>query len=201
MGFLGIVIIIVFIIMLCAEKYKQHASEKEYNNAQNVLEELEQEGDNENKQRQLQLFYQYVSQCRCLTEEDINKAKEKTKELCKTISDPLMIEALTINDNDPYEHPNPFILEEVRRYASMTGYERYLLAREKLESEGYKWNDKFNRYVPDGSPDELYKCYMWVRNRKSYYENGRNYTSRNDYDLTEEERVTIQKVEDYINSK
>ena len=106
-----------------------------------------------------------------LTKEELDEAKRKTAELCKEINDPLMIEALTIDDENPYEHPNPFIFERIYYYSTMSDYARYNLAKKRLEEEGYKWNDKFNLNPNTDKSVELMKIYEYYNPDVAYLRN------------------------------
>lgn len=159
MNAIGVIVIVIFLFMIIKEKIQQVCIDSKIDQIRQKKEWLWEEGPSDNRIRQIQLYYQYVRECKCLNKSDFERVKKKTEELCKKITDPLMVQALTIDDNDPYKHPNPFILEEIRKYASMTDYERYLLARKRLNSEGYSWNDKFNPGIPSESPRELKEYY------------------------------------------
>ena len=159
---MGVIVIFIVLLILLVEKIKIVSADNHVKQMQQKRENLFVESHGENRVRQVQLFMQYVYECKCLTKEDFEEAKKKTAELCKEITDPLIIEAITIDDEKPYEHPNPFVLEKVYQYSTLSDYQRYVLAKKRLEEEGYKWNDKFN--LP------TYKIYSVELNRiYNYY--------------------------------
>ena len=167
----GIFAIAAFLIILGVEKIKEYSADKYCKQMQQKRESLFVESYGENRIRQQQLYIQYVCECKCLTKEEFDEAKRKTAELCKEINDPLMIEALTIDDKNPYEHPNPFIFERIYYYSTMSDYARYNLAKKRLEEEGYKWNDKFNLNRNTDESVELMKIYEYYNPDVAYLRN------------------------------
>ena len=157
----GIFAIVAFLIILGVEKIKEYSADKYCKQMQQKRESLFVESYGENRVRQVQLFIQYVYECKCLTKEDFEEAKKKTAVLCKDITDPLIIEAITINDKNPYEHPNPFVFEKIYQYSTLSDYQRYILAKKRLKEEGYKWNDKFNLPTKNKALVELNKIYNY----------------------------------------
>lgn len=155
----GVVAIVVFLIVVCVEKCQEYSAGSTQRNKINEQRFLLSERGNENRIRQQELFSQYVLKGYCLTKEEFDQIKQKTVELCKTIEDPSMIEALTIDDNNPYEHPNPFLYSKICYYRRLDPYYRYLLAKKQLESEGFIWNDKFNLKSGDTRLDKIYSKY------------------------------------------
>lgn len=127
---------------------------------------------NTNLDRQIELYEEYVCECKCLTERDIRDAKWCSTLLISDLKNPSVIDSVKIDENNPYDNYNPYILLKRAYYASLSEYERYLMAKEKLESEGYVWEDKFNPFVPEGAPDELYRTYLSVNAaiRLKYYD-------------------------------
>ena len=73
---------------------------------------------------------------------------------------------LKIDPEYPYKNPHPAIVRRVAKYASMTGYERLLLAKRRFNKEGGYWDDRLNPFIPDGAPDEMYV--KWAGSYKYY---------------------------------
>ena len=115
---------------------------------------------NTNELRQRQLYQQYVMECKCLTPQDWEEVKRDSAAFAANLKSDTVKDMMTIDDNDPYRKANFFVARKIHYYASLTGYERYLMAKERAEREGFVWEEKLNPDVPDGSPDYLYKLYI-----------------------------------------
>lgn len=152
---IGIIVIILFVIVALCQVFKSPVQ-----NSTNAMKY------GTINQRQAQLYQQYVVECRCLTDEDIQEAIKEAEDFEAMLKHKEIMTDLKIDPEYPYKNPHPAIVRRIAKYASMTGYERLLLAKRRFNKEGGYWDDRLNPFVPDGAPDEMYK--RWVGSYKYY---------------------------------